>query len=166
MDEEFMTDRAQLAVEQWQDQRPDLDTLPMRLIGRLGEAAQLLSRDVLQPFFDAHRLHFGEFDVLATLRRAGAPYALSPTALYEAAMISSGGMTNRLDRLERAGLIDRRPNPDDRRGTLVALTDSGFTLIDGLMEAHVENEKRALAPLSRDEQEQLDALLGKWLAGR
>ena len=104
-----MIDRAQLAVEQWQQQRPDLDTLPMRLIGRLGEAGQVLNRDVLQPFFDEHRLHYGEFDVLATLRRAGAPHALSPTALYEAAMISSGGMTNRLDRLERAGLIERKP---------------------------------------------------------
>lgn len=161
-----MIDRAQLAVEQWQQQRPDLDTLPMRLIGRLGEAVQVLNRDVLQPFFDEHRLHFGEFDVLATLRRAGEPHALSPTALYEAAMISSGGMTNRLDRLERAGLIERKPNLEDRRGTLVALTEAGFTLIDGLMTAHVENEKRALASLSRDEQEQLDRLLGKWLAGR
>lgn len=161
-----MIDRAQLAVEQWQQQRPDLDTLPMRLIGRLGEAVQVLNRDVLQPFFDEHRLHYGEFDVLATLRRAGAPHALSPTALYEAAMISSGGMTNRLDRLERAGLIERKPNPEDRRGTLVALTEAGFTLIDGLMTAHVENEKMALATLSRDEQEQLDRLLGKWLAGR
>jgi len=111
-------------------------------------------------------LHYGEFDVLATLRRAGAPHALSPTALYEAAMISSGGMTNRLDRLERAGLIERKPNPEDRRGILVALTEAGFTLIDGLMTAHVENEKTALATLSRDEQEQLDRLLGKWLAGR
>jgi DNA-binding MarR family transcriptional regulator len=81
-------------------------------------------------------------------------------------MISSGGMTNRLDRLERAGLIERRKNPEDRRSTLVALTTDGFALIDGLMAAHVDNERRALATLSETEQRQLDALLGKWLAGR
>lgn len=161
-----MADRAEFAVDQWQRERPDLDALPMRLIGRLGEVAQVLSRDVLQPFFDEHGLHYGEFDVLATLRRAGEPYALSPTVLYESAMISSGGMTNRLDRLERAGLIERRKNPGDRRSTLVALTSQGFALIDGLMTAHVANERRALATLSEAEQRQLDALLGKLLAGR
>lgn len=161
-----MADRAEFAVDQWRRERPDLDALPMRLVGRLGEMAQVLNRDVLQPFFDEHRLHYGEFDVLATLRRAGEPYALSPTVLYESAMISSGGMTNRLDRLERAGLIERRKNPEDRRSTLVALTADGFALIDGLMAAHVDNERRALATLSEAEQRQLDALLGKWLAGR
>ena len=102
-----MQDRAQLAAEQWQQQRPDLDGFSMAVIGRLGELSQVISRDHLLPFFAEHGLQAGEFDLLATLRRSGEPYALMPTALYESAMISSGGMTSRIDRLEKAGLISR-----------------------------------------------------------
>ncbi|MFC6669968.1 MarR family winged helix-turn-helix transcriptional regulator [Marinobacterium aestuariivivens] len=103
--------------------------------------------------------------MLATLRRAGAPYALAPTQLFEALLISSGGMTNRLDRLEKAGLISRAPNPGDRRGTLVTLTDKGLELTDRVVPLHVENEARVLSPLSRKEQEMLSTLLGKLLEG-
>ena len=103
----------------------------------------------------------GEFDVLATLRSAGKPYLLSPTQLYEALMISSGGMTNRLDRLERAGLVERRPDPDDRRGKLIALTDAGKRVIDDTIGRHVANEERLLSVLTRPEQEKLNALLKK-----
>jgi len=101
--------------------------------------------------------------VLATLRRAGAPYALCPTDLFEALMISSGGMTNRLDRLEKAGLIARAPNPNDRRGTLVSLTPQGLELMNRIVPLHVENEARALAALSREEQQALNELLAKLL---
>jgi DNA-binding MarR family transcriptional regulator len=99
------------------------------------------------------------------LRRSGEPYALTPTALYEVLMISSGGMTSRIDRLEKAGLIERRKHPTDRRGTLVAMTLAGKHLIDGLIEQHVENERVVLSPLSKAEQEQLNALLAKILGG-
>ena len=109
-------DRADVAVEQWARERPDLRLLPMAIFGRLSEAAERVMREHMNPLFAAVGLQSGEFDVLATLRRSGEPYMLSPTQLYEATMISSGGMTDRLDRLERAGLVERRPNPKDRRG--------------------------------------------------
>ncbi|SDO56771.1 MarR family winged helix-turn-helix transcriptional regulator [Ectopseudomonas guguanensis] len=160
-----MQDRAQLAAEQWQRQRPDLDAQAMAVIGRLGELSQVISRDHLLPFFAAHGLQAGEFDLLATLRRAGEPYALMPTALYESAMISSGGMTSRIDRLEKAGLIERRKHPSDRRGVLVALTPAGFELIDGMLAAHVANLQRVLSGLTVDEQRALHELTGKLLAG-
>lgn len=136
----------------------------MAVVGSLSEAALILGRDHLRPFFAAHGLQPGEFDVLATLRRAGPPYALSPTALYEATMVTSGAMTGRIDRLEQAGWVARMPDPADRRGTLVGLSPDGRALIDQLMPLHVANEKRALQGLSRAEQEQLLALLDKLLA--
>lgn len=157
-------DRATRATEEWKRERPDLDPLPMAVLGSLAEAAQLVARDHLRPFFAAHSLQGGEFDVLATLLRAGPPHALSPTALYDATMVTSGAMTGRVDRLERAGWVIRQPDPGDRRGTLVALTAGGHELIDTLMAAHVENEQRLLAGLSRAEQETLASLLAKLLA--
>lgn len=102
--------------------------------------------------------------MLATLRRSGAPFALTPTRLYEATMVTSGTMTSRLDRLERQGWIRREPDPNDRRGTLVVLTADGRRLIDAAVTAHVENEQRVLACLTRAEQEQLNALLAKLIA--
>ena len=158
-----MQDRAQLAAEQWQQQRPDLDGFSMAVIGRLAELSQVISRDHLLPFFAEHGLQAGEFDLLATLRRAGEPYALMPTALYESAMISSGGMTSRIDRLEKAGLIERRRHPSDRRGILVALTPAGFALIDNMLVAHVANLQRVLAALNDEEKQQLHAITGKLL---
>jgi DNA-binding MarR family transcriptional regulator len=154
-------DRAAMAAEQWARERPDLDTGPMVLLGRLGEAALLVARDRLNPLFAEFGLQPGEFDVLATLRRSGPPYALTPTALYEAAMISSGSMTNRIDRLENAGLVERRPNPADKRGTLVALTTNGLALIDRIVEAHVASQQSIVSGLDEQERGQLAALLGK-----
>ena len=154
-------DRAERAIEQWRRERPDLDVWPMAIFGRLSEAAHALSRERIHPVMARFGLQSGEFDVLATLRRSGPPFALTPTALYEATMVSSGAMTNRLDRLERAGLIARRPHPEDRRGTLVQLTETGRDLIDAAVTAHVENEWRLLSGLSREEQETLAGLLQK-----
>ncbi len=157
--------RAQFAAEQWQRELPQLDTRAMQVVGQLGTVAQLMARDWLNPLFAEYGLQPGEFDVLATLRRSGAPYALTPTALYEAAMLSSGGMTNRIDRLETAGLIERQKHPTDRRGVLVALTGAGRALIDKLVPLHVANEQRMLAALTAREQTQLGQLLGKLLQG-
>jgi len=136
----------------------------MALIGRLSEASQAISRDRLAPLFASFGLQRGEFDVLATLRRSGAPYALTPTALYEATMVTSGAMTARLDRLEKAGLIARAPHPADRRGVLVRLTGKGRKLIDEAVTAHVENERRILSGLTAKEQETLIELLEKLIA--
>lgn len=157
--------RAQFAASQWQREMPQMDTAAMQLVGQIGTVAQLMARDWLNPLFAEHGLQPGEFDVLATLRRSGAPYALTPTALYEAAMLSSGGMTNRIDRLEAAALIERKKHPSDRRGVLVALTPKGRDLIEELVLLHVANEQAMLASLSVQEQRQLDQLLAKLLQG-
>jgi DNA-binding MarR family transcriptional regulator len=154
-------DRAAKAVEQWERERPDLDASPMLVLGRLNEASSLIARERLAPLFARFGLQAGEFDVLATLRRSGQPHALTPTALYEATMVTSGAMTNRLDRLEKAGLILRGPHPNDRRGIVVQLTDKGLALIDEALTAHVANEHEILAGLTGAELETLAQLLGK-----
>lgn len=133
----------------------------MAVLGRLNEASSLIARERLAPLFASYGLQSGEFDVLATLRRSGSPYALTPTALYEATMVTSGAMTNRLDRLETSGLIMRAPHPSDRRGIVVRLTEKGLALIDEAVAAHVANEHEVLAGLTRDEQETLSRLLEK-----
>lgn len=158
-------DRAANAARQWRIERPDIDAFPMEVLGRLGDLALIIARDQTNPLFSRFGLQPGEFDVLATLRRSGSPHTLTPTALYEAAMISSGGMTARIDRLEKAGFIERRKHPTDRRGTLVALTEEGRALIDEVLPVHVENERTILAALSETEQSTLNSLLAKLLAG-
>jgi DNA-binding MarR family transcriptional regulator len=154
-------DRAAKAVEQWKRERPDLDVSPMLVLGRLNEASSLVARERLAPLFARFGLQAGEFDVLATLRRSGQPHALTPTALYEATMVTSGAMTNRLDRLEKAGLILRGPHPNDRRGIVVQLTDKGLALIDEALSAHVANEHEILTGLTVAERGTLALLLGK-----
>jgi len=154
-------DRAARAIEQWKRERPDLDVSPMGVLGRLNEASSLIARDRLAPLFASFGLQAGEFDVLATLRRSGSPYVLTPTALYEATMVTSGAMTNRLDRLEKAELILRGPHPNDRRGIVVQLTEKGLALIDKAVTAHVANEHEILAGLTPTEREMLSQLLEK-----
>jgi DNA-binding MarR family transcriptional regulator len=158
-------DRAAHAVAQWRDERPDLDVSSMLVMGRLQEAALAIARDRLNPLFARYGMQPGEFDVLATLRRSGEPFALTPTALYDALMMSSGGMTARIDRLQKAGWVERLPNPADGRGTLVALTHAGRALIDKVVVAHVGNQREILAALSENEQGQLARLLAKLLEG-
>jgi len=155
------SDRATVALEQWRREKPGFDLLPMEVLGRLGEATHLVRSKRLEPFFAQFGLQAGEFDVIATLRRSGAPYTLTPTQLYNATMISSGGMTNRIDRLERMNLIKRKPNPKDRRGTLVILSTAGIKLIDKIIPLHLENEKKTLTTLSEKEQNLLNTLLAK-----
>jgi DNA-binding MarR family transcriptional regulator len=164
MREELM-DRADTAIEQWARERPDLPSLPMAVLGRLCEAAERVLRDKLNPLFAEAGLQQGEFDVLATLRRSGEPYMKSPTQLYEAMMISSGGMTNRIDRLETAGLVERRADPNDRRGKAIALTKAGKRVIDETITRHVKNEVKVLSVLTTAEQEKLNTLLKKLIAG-
>lgn len=137
----------------------------MTILGRLSDASERVLRDHVNPLFADAGLQPGEFDVLATLRRSGEPYMLSPTTPYEALMISSGGVTDRLDHLERAGLVERRPDPNDRRGKLIALTEAGKHLIDETIGRHVANEAKLLSVLSPTEQERLNALLKKLISG-
>lgn len=149
-------------LKQWGSERPDLDVTPMGVIGRLKRLHDHLTRG-LDTVYAAHGLNAASFDVLATLRRSGAPFNLSPGDLMERTMVTSGTMTNRIDRLEQAGLVKRHRNPTDGRGMVVALTDAGFKLIDRAINDHVANQHRLTEALSPADQKALDQLLGDWL---
>lgn len=155
-------DAVDTILEQWQRERPDLDTSPMGVIGRLSRVSQHLDKGI-QAALAELGISPGEFDVLANLRRSGEPYRLNPSTLYQALMLSSGAMTNRLDRLEQAGYVRRLPDPQDRRGTLVQLTEKGVQFIDQAVEVHVNNENRLISALSTGERDQLRSILGRWL---
>lgn len=158
-----MTDRVDRILEQWRRELPGLDTSAMEIPGRLARLTSHLQRSIQGVFVDAG-LPPGGFDVLATLRRCGPPYRLSPNDLLEWMMVTSGTMTNRIDQLERAGLVAREPNPDDRRSVLIALTPKGLEVVEQTVRRHVENERRLLEPLSPEQQRQLADLLRLWLA--
>jgi DNA-binding MarR family transcriptional regulator len=159
-----MPDHVDRITEQWRLERPDLDVTALATLGRLFRATQL-AEVALSAGLAGHELQPGWFDLLATLRRAGEPYELNPTQLMGATMLTSGGITKRLDRLVAAGLVERRPDPADRRGTLVRLTRRGKAAIDRAIETHVANERHLLAHLSASERRSLDDLLRKLLAG-
>ena len=151
-------------LEQWRRERPDLDPSPIGVVGRVSRLARELEQR-LEPVYREHGLEAGWHDVLATLRRTGPPYRLRPTEFSSALMLTSSGTTKRLDRLEQAGLIERGPDPDDRRGTLITLTAAGHELIDAVTEAHLANERRLLSALTDAEQQRLADLLRKLQLG-
>ncbi len=157
-------DGVDLILEQWQRERPDLDASPIGIIGRVSRLARELEQR-LEPVSRAHGLEAGWYDVLATLRRSGPPYRLRPSEFTRALMLTSSGTTKRLDRLEQARLIERAPDPDDRRGTLISLTPKGRALVDRVSDAHLANEARLLETLSAAEREQLARLLRKLRLG-
>ncbi|MCM2391983.1 MarR family transcriptional regulator [Streptomyces sp. CWNU-1] len=150
-------------VDQWAQVRPDLDTGPMAVYGRIYRIARTMG-DAVEKEYARFGVSRGEFDVLATLRRSGEPYTLSPRELSATLMLTTGGMTGRLDRLERAGLLTRNPCPDDRRALRVTLTDRGLELADGAVTAGlgVQHQKLGSA-LDTEEAEQLATLLRKLL---
>ncbi|MEZ0091888.1 MarR family winged helix-turn-helix transcriptional regulator [Streptacidiphilus sp. EB129] len=152
-------------VDQWALTRPDLDTAPMALIGRLNRFHAHVDA-ALRDYFAEHGLDFSEFDVLATLRRSGDPYELNARALLKSAMVTSGAITNRVDKLSAKGLVERRPCPTDRRAVLIRLTPAGKELIDALVLGHVRNEERLVATLTPAERDQLGDLLRKLLIAR
>ena len=156
------SDAVDKILAQWQRERPDLDVSPMGIIGRMGRLAKHLERAIRETFSE-FSLTVGEFDVLAALRRSGQPYQLSPTELFNTLMVSSGTMTHRIDRLEQAELVKRIPEPSDRRGTRIELTDKGFNIIEKAVEAHVINEHRVLSVLEASERKALTQLLRKLL---
>jgi DNA-binding MarR family transcriptional regulator len=147
---------------EWAAVRPDLDTSPVAVIARLGRATAYVDAAV-NARLEEVGLTRNSWDVLASLRRAGPPFRLSPTRLYQALMRSSGAMTHRLAGLERAGLVRRVPDPDDGRGLLVELTRKGVRLVDHVAAAHLDNERELLASLSAEEQAALAQLLRKLL---
>ena len=152
------TDDVDRIIEQWGRERPDLDTTAMAVFGRIYRLARTAGDEVERAYAE-FGIGRAEFDVLATLRRAGEPYELSPGALAASMMLSTGGTTARLDRLEKAGLAERRPSPTDRRGVLVRLTDTGRTTVDGALESLLARERALLAGLGPRQQSQLAGLL-------
>lgn len=147
-------DEVDLIISAWHRERPDLDLKPLEVMSRLtrlGRRLDLARRSA----FARHDLEPWEFDVLAALRRSGVPYALSPGALVNQTMVTSGTMTNRVDRLLARGLVTRHPMPGDRRGVLVALAPMGLKLVDKAFADLLEVEEELLAPIAGERQTEL-----------
>ena len=148
-------------MEQWARERPDLDVSPQGVIGRLHRVAARLTEELVAAY-GRFGLGEGEFDVLATLRRAGAPYELTPTELAASTMVTSGAVTKRVDRLVERGLVTRRVGDRDARGRVVALTEAGRAFIDEAFDAHMANEHRLVGLLPPRDRELLAGLLERW----
>jgi DNA-binding MarR family transcriptional regulator len=157
------SDRVARIRDAWRVERPDLDVTPQGVFGRLSRLTQHVSVELAQ-VYGQHGLGEGDFDVLATLRRAGEPFERTPRELADHTMVTSGAMTKRVDRLERSGLVTRRASETDGRGRVIALTQAGRELIDQAFTEHIANEHRLLAALTPGERAQLETLLTKWLA--
>ena len=155
-------DHVDKVIEQWHQERPDLDIGPMEIIGRIKRLSQYLSRE-MDKTFSAHNLNSASFDVLATIRRSGAPYGLTPGELITSTMVTSGTMTNRIDQLVKAGLVKRTPNPQDARGFIVSLTNKGLALIDRILDEHVKTQAQLTAGLNKEDKKSLNSILRKLL---
>ncbi|MDO0914908.1 MarR family transcriptional regulator [Streptomyces sp. DT2A-34] len=151
-------------IDQWATVRPDLDTKAMEVFGRIYRLSRTMG-DRIEKAYAPYGISRGEFDVLATLRRSGEPYTLSPRQLSATLMLTTGGMTGRLDKLERAGLLRRSPDPHDRRGLQVTLTEKGLTIIDQAVGAGLAVQTEALSALDDAQAYQLADLLRELLAG-
>ncbi|MFC9324715.1 MarR family winged helix-turn-helix transcriptional regulator [Kitasatospora sp. NPDC057015] len=149
-----MTDHVDKVLEQWGRERPDLDVSPMAVIGRLKRLYRLLDVETRKTFA-AHGLDPASFDVLATLRRSGPPHRLTPAELMRTSMVTSGAVTQRLDRLEARGLVTRTPSESDGRVVFVALTADGRALIDEALPDHVDTEHRLLSGLTAPQRDTL-----------
>ncbi|UZN02083.1 MarR family winged helix-turn-helix transcriptional regulator [Cellulomonas sp. S1-8] len=156
-------DRLDLVGDAWRRERPDLDVRPLQVVGRLHRVAHHLTGELVAVYAQ-HGLTEGEFDVLATLRRAGPPFERSPGDLAAHTIVTSGGMTKRIDRLERAGLVTRRISEADARARVVALTPHGREVIDAAFTDHMANERRLLDALDPADAQLLERVLRTWLA--
>ncbi|WP_329342732.1 MarR family transcriptional regulator [Streptomyces sp. NBC_00663] len=156
-------DRVARIQADWRRERPDLDVGPQGVIGRLHRLADRLTEELVL-VYGRYGLGEGEFDVLCALRRAGEPYERAPGELAAHTMVTTGAMTKRIDRLERAGLVTRRRSADDQRGRIVALTGPGRALVDQAFTDHMRNERRLLDLLTPTEAETLEKLLTTWLS--
>jgi DNA-binding MarR family transcriptional regulator len=155
-------DHVDQILEQWNRERPELDVDPMGLIGRVKRLYHHLSQEMEKTFAE-HGLNPGSFDVLATLRRSGEPYRMSPSELMASTMVTSGTMTNRIDQLVKSGYVVRINNPTDGRSFLIGMTDEGFAVIDAAVTDHVETQRRLTAGLSTGEFQRLNRLLKTFL---
>ena len=150
-------------VEAWQRERPDLDVAPLHILSRVSRLARHLDR-ARGAAFAKHGLEGWGFDVLSALRRAGAPYELSPGQLVAQTLVTSGTMTNRVDRLAARGLVGRGPDPSDRRGVKVTLTTAGRAVVDAAMADLLDRERILLAQLPSSEQDKLSEFLRRLLS--
>jgi DNA-binding MarR family transcriptional regulator len=150
-------------VAAWRRERPDLDVSPLHVLSRVLRLARRLDLDRAQAFA-RHTLEGWEFDVLSALRRAGAPYELSPGQLIRQTLVTSGTMTNRVDRLERRGLVSRSPDPHDRRGVIVRLTPAGQSTVDAAMADLLDRESQLLGELSQQDRDDLAGMLRRLLS--
>ncbi|MBF8191727.1 MarR family transcriptional regulator [Nonomuraea sp. K274] len=156
-------DEVDRLVAAWRVERPDLDVEPLQVLSRVSRLAKHLDR-ARRAAFAEHALEPWEFDVLTALRRAGKPYELSPGALLRATLVTSGTMTNRIDRLAATGLVRRRPDPEDRRGVLVSLTETGLSRVDAAFSDLLRREHELLSGLAPDQRVALSSLLRSLLA--
>ncbi|MFD6972806.1 MarR family winged helix-turn-helix transcriptional regulator [Streptomyces sp. NPDC059949] len=157
-------DAVDAITAQWFAVRPDLDTAPMAVFGRIYRISKAVG-DAVEERYARFGISRGEFDVVATLRRSGDPYTLSPRQLSATLMLTTGGMTGRLDKLEKAGLLCRKPDPHDRRGLQVTITDRGLALVDEAVGAGLEVQRAALTGFTDEEVDTFTGLLRKLLAG-
>ncbi|AFN57033.1 DNA-binding MarR family transcriptional regulator [Zymomonas mobilis] len=157
-----MRDHVDFVVAQWADVMPELDASSMEIFGRMIRVQKHLER-LRSEALSHYGFKEGEFDVLATLRRLGSPYRLTPTELYRSLLITSGAMTNRLVRLESAGMIERIADSQDKRSSQVALTEKGKALIEQAVKTHTEVQNRVLAVLEPEQCQILAGLLKKIL---
>lgn len=154
------SDEVDRIVDAWLRERPDLDFSPLQVLSRVGRLAKHLDRE-RRTAFASSELEASEFDVLSALRRAGSPYQLSPKQLLQQTLVSSGTMTNRIDRLVTRELVQRKTDPNDGRGILVVMTPAGLSRVDAAITRLVEAEAELLGALSAAEQERLAGLLRK-----
>ena len=157
-------DHVDKILAQWRQERPDLEVAPMGLIGRVKRLNAALVRG-MEKTWARHGLNAASFDVLATLRRSGPPFCLSPGDLIASTMVTSGTMTNRIDQLQKTGYVERVQNPEDGRSFLISLTDKGFEVIDAAVTEHVATQERLVSGLSEKKREELNRLLKAFQSG-
>jgi DNA-binding MarR family transcriptional regulator len=160
--ETMQSDSVDTIITQWRNENSEADLLPMAILGRLAKLGKYIDNDILH-CHDQHDLRQGEFDVLATLRRSGKPYSLTPSELYQSMMLTSGAMTSRLDRLETKGFIRREHSKSDRRSVQVILSAEGKDKVDAVLPAHINTQHDLLKGVNRQDREKLAELLKRWL---
>ncbi|WP_417549586.1 MarR family winged helix-turn-helix transcriptional regulator [Methylophaga sp.] len=160
--ETMQSDSVDTIITQWRNENSEADLLPMAILGRLAKLDKYIDNDILH-CHDQHDLRQGEFDVLATLRRSGKPYSLTPSELYQSMMLTSGAMTSRLDRLETKGFIRREHSKSDRRSVQVILSAEGKDKVDAVLPAHINTQHDLLKGVNRQDREKLAELLKRWL---
>ncbi|MDN3612191.1 MarR family winged helix-turn-helix transcriptional regulator [Vibrio ostreicida] len=156
-------DSVDRVIEQWAKEKPELKTDAMAIVGRLMRLAKYLETQMAQ-LHKRYQLTSGEFDVIATLRRSGKPYRLTPSELIDSMLLTSGAMTNRLDKLESKSLIEREHSKEDRRSVTVGLTADGVALIDVMIEEHAALQSKLLKEMDETHKSSIHAILKEWLA--